>query len=207
MRSRCGRIAAALALTTTLAAVSALPAGAKDTYPFFGPLEIRITGVNGALREFIALSADDTSGANALVKQIAGAMEAPAVPIQQASSTLPHYRIDLSHLAMTPVTLPWASRAGTRFIYHLGAAGSARFLMVEFSSDSAGLQDRWIVPSSQVSAMLDRHLEGLPPMGADLVAPPQFAGSSWGLVVAALVLVGLTLLLMEDRRRWRSSRK
>jgi hypothetical protein len=188
-----------------LAAASGLPAAAKDTYPFFGPLEIRITGANGALREFIALSRDDTTGASALVKQIVGAMQAQAAPTVQASSTLPHYRIDLSHLAMTPVTLPWARRSETRFIYYPGEAGSARFLMVEFSSDTTGLQDRWIVPSSQVAAMLDRHLQGLPPMGGDLVAPAEFSTSSWGVTVAALVLIGLTLLLIEDRRRWRSS--
>jgi len=160
-------------------------------------------GANGDLRAFIALSPDDSSGARALVKQISGAMQAPAEAIQEAATTLPHYEIQVTHLAVVPVTLPWARQSETRFVYYPGTPGSIKFLMVEFSSDDT-LQDRWVVPSTQVAAMLDRHLQGLLPMGTDLT-PVESAGSPpWGLWVAAIVIIGLTLLFIEDRRRWQS---
>jgi hypothetical protein len=201
------RIAAALALASSLAIATGSPAAARDLYPFFGPLEIRITGANGELRSFIALSPDDTGAANALVRQITGAMQAPGPTARdsaRAATTLPHYQIGVSHLAEMPVTLPWASHPTTRFVYYPGQSGSIKFLMVEFSSADAGLQDRWVVPSAQVAGMLDRHLQGLLPMGTDLTAVESTGSPPWGLWVAACVLIGLTLLLVEDRRRWQS---
>jgi hypothetical protein len=72
---RCG---AAILLALGLATMNAVPAAAKDTYAFYGPLEIRIVGAKGAMRDFVALSTADRRGASALVTELAGAMQGPA---------------------------------------------------------------------------------------------------------------------------------
>lgn len=187
-------------LATGSLALTASPAAAKDIYAFFGPLEIRIIGA-GDVRDFVAMSPEDRLGAAALVKQISGAMQTPAQPIEEAAATLPHYRLGVGHLAMDYVTTPWARMSETSFVYYPGGHGSS-FLMVEFSPDNAALEERWIVPSPEVRAMLDRHIQGLAPIGMDS-ASPGAPTASWGILVGAVLLAGFTWMLFEDRRRWR----
>ncbi len=57
---RCGW---ATLLAIGLAGLTTVPAAASDISPFFGPLEVRIFGANGDLRDFIARSAEDRRGA------------------------------------------------------------------------------------------------------------------------------------------------
>ena len=184
-----------LALTTR-------PVAAKDIYPFYGPLEIRIVGAHGEARAFIALAPEDTHGASELVKQITGAMQGPAQPIEEAAATLPHYRIGISHMAVSYPTMPWAQRSETTFIYYPGGDG-ASFLMVEFSQSDTALQERWVEPAPAVTAMIQRHLKGLAPIGS---GAPEVEGAStppWRLIVGAVLMTGLSILFIEDRRRWR----
>jgi hypothetical protein len=117
------RLAAAGLLAIGLAPLTALPAAAKDTYPFFGPLEIRIVGANGDLRDFVALSAEDRRGASLLVAQLSSAMHEASQPVERAAAGLPHYEIGVSHLGMTYVTTPWARMTETRFLYYPGGEG------------------------------------------------------------------------------------
>jgi hypothetical protein len=49
--------------------------------------------------------------------------------------------------------------------------------------------------------MIDYHARGLAPIGIE--AGATGASASWGIAVGAALLAGLTLLLIEDRRRWR----
>jgi len=69
-----------------LAGLTAVPAGASDTNLHRGPLEIRIFGANGAARDFLARSAEDRLGADALINQIDGAIQGAAT----ASRIPPH---------------------------------------------------------------------------------------------------------------------
>jgi len=106
---------AAILLGLGLADLTAVPAAAKDTYAFYGPLEIRIVGANGELKDFVALSTADRRGTSALVEELAVAMQGPALPIDGPPAR-PHYRIDVSHLGLSYVTTPWARLSDTSFV-------------------------------------------------------------------------------------------
>jgi hypothetical protein len=194
---RCG---AAILLVLGLATMTAVPAAAKDTYAFYGPLEIRIVGANGAMTDFVALSTADRRGASALVRELAGAIQGPALT-SDGPPAMPYYRIGVSHLGLTNVTMPWARLSDTSFIYSPGDASSS-FLLVEFRQGDAALQQRWIEPSPEVASLLVRHLQGLTAIGTQTSAPTATT-DPWGIAIAAMVLAVLSLMLVEDRRRWR----
>ena len=196
------RYGAAILLGLGLAAVTAVPVAAKDTYPFYGPLEIRIVGANGELREFVALSTADRRGASALVEELAVAMQGPAPPIDAPPARL-HYRIGVSHLGLTYVTTPWARLSDTSFVYYPGGPSST-VLMVEFRQGDSALQQRWLEPSAEVAALLARHLQGLSPIGTDASAITPTI-DPWGIAIGAVVLVVLGMTLVEERRRWPGS--
>jgi hypothetical protein len=184
-----------------LAGLAAVPAAASDTYPSTGPLEIRIFGANGEVRDFLPRSADDRRGAIALVNQIAGAIQGQAQPIEEAAVMLPHYRIGVSHLGLTYVTTPWARMSETSLIYFPGG-NAPSFLAVEFGQGRAALDQRWILPDPEVAALLQRHLLGLLPIGLMQPAARATARGSWSLALGVLLLAGISLRLFEDRRRW-----
>jgi hypothetical protein len=194
---RCG---AAILLALGLAIMTAVPAAAKDTYAFYGPLEIRIVGANGAMRDFVALSTADRSGASALVKELAGAMQGPTLPIEGPPAT-PYYRIGVSHLGLTSVTMPWARLSDTSFIYYPGDV-SHTFLMVEFRQGDAALQQRRLTPSPEVASLLGRHLQGMSPIGMEASAN-SITTDPWEFEIGAMVLAVLSLMLVENRQRWR----
>jgi hypothetical protein len=200
MRPVSHRSGAAILLALGLATMTAVPAAAKDTYAFYGPLEIRIVGANGAMTDFVALSSADRRGASALVKELAGAIQRPALP-SDGPPAKPYYRIGVSHLGLTNVTMPWAGLSDTSFIYAPGDASSS-FLLVEFRQGDAALQQRWIQPSPEVAALLAGHLQGLSAIGAQTAAPTATT-DPWGIAIGAMVLAVLSLMLVEDRRRWR----
>ncbi len=196
------RVFAALLLSVGALALTASPAAAEASYPFYGPLEVRIVGANGEMRAFIALSREDRQGASALVRQITSAMQGPAGPIEEAGPTLPRYRIGIRHLAVSYPTMPWARMPQTEFIYYPGGGGVS-FLMVEFSREDATLQQRWIAPAPTVSAMIQRHLKGLAPIGSGVPSAEGASTPPWELVIGAIVLAAVSVLFLEDRRRWR----
>jgi hypothetical protein len=183
-----------------LAGLAAVPAAAGDTYPSSGPLEIRIFGANGDVRDFLPRSAEDRRGANALVKQIAGAIQGQAQPIEEAAVMVPHYRIGVSHLGLTYLTTAWARGSETSLIYFPGGQ-AASFLVIEFGQGRASLDQRWILPDPEVAALLQRHLLGLVPIGLQPGAPVT-ATAPWSLALGVLLLAGISLRLFEDRRRW-----
>jgi len=193
------RCIASSLLAVSLLGLSSLTALAAHPVSPSGPLEIRIVGANG-LRDFIALSPEDRRGATALLNQVAGAMEGPAQPIEEAAATLPHYRIVVRRLAPSYVMNPWPRPTETSFIYYPGGEGTS-FLMVEFSQGDAALEQRWMLPSPEVSALLDRHLLGLPPIGSE-VSNEATSAVPWGMAIGVVVLAALGAILFEDRRRW-----
>src|SRR5712691_3846585 len=193
---RCG---CAALMAIGLAGLTAVPTAATDTYPSFGPLEIRIFGANGGVRDFLARSAEDRRGAIALVDQIAGAIQGPAQPIEEAAVMLPHYRIGVSHLGLTYVTTPWARLSETSFIYFPGGQ-AASFMVVEFSQGQAALEQRWILPAPEVAALLERHLPGLRPIGLG-PATRGTATAPWNMALGAVLLAEISLRLFVDRRR------
>jgi len=195
------RFGAAVLLALGLATMTALPAAAKDTYAFYGPLEIRIVGANGAIRDFVALSSTDRRGASALVKELASAMQGTARP-SDGPPALPYYRIGVSHLGLTDATMPWARLLDTSFIYSPGGDASRTLLMVEFRQGDAALQQRWIEPSPEVASLLARHLQGLSAIGTETSAATATTDPS-GIAIGAMVLAVLSLMLVGDRRRWR----
>ena len=184
-----------------LAGLAAVPATASDTYPSSGPMEIRIFGANGEVRDFLPRSAEDRRGATTLVSQIAGAIQGQAQPIDEAAVMLPHYRIGVSHLGLTYVTSPWSRTSETSLIYFPGGQ-AASFLVVEFGHGRAALDQRWILPDPEVAALLERHLQGLAPIGLSGPAARDSARGSWSTGIGVLLLAGIMLRLFEDRRRW-----
>ena len=178
---------------SSLTALAAPPASPSGT------IEVRLIGANG-LRDFIAVSPEDRRGATALMNQVAGAMEGPAQPIEEASATLPHYRIVIRRLAPSYFMNPWPRPTQTSFIYYPGGVGTS-FLMVEFSQGDAALEQRWMLPSPEVSALLGRHLKGLPPIGSALPDETNSA-APWGMAIGVVLLAALGALLIEDRRPW-----
>jgi len=190
-------IASAL-LAVSLVGLSSLTALAAHPASPSGPLEIRIVGANG-LRDFIALSPEDRRGATALLNQVAGAMDGPAQPIEEAAATLPHYRIVVRRLGPSYFVNPWPRPTETSFIYYPGGEGTS-FLMVEFSQSDAALEQRWMLPSPEVSALLERHLQGLPPIGSEVPHETNRA-APWGMAIGVVLLAALGALLVEDRRR------
>jgi hypothetical protein len=184
-----------------LAGLAAVPAAASERYPSPGPLEIRIFGANGDVRDFLPRSVEDRRGAVALVNQIAGAIQGRALPIDEAAVILPHYRIGVSHLGLTYVTSPWARTSETSLIYFPGG-DAASFLVVEFGQGPAALEQRWIPPDPEVAALLERHLKGLVPIGLSAPAARDTASGSWSTGIGALLLAGIMLRLFEDRRPW-----
>jgi hypothetical protein len=188
-----------------LAGLTAVPAGAGDINRHLGPLEIRIFGASGAMRDFLARSAQDRLGADALMHQIDGAIQGPAQPIDEAAVMLPHYRIEVSHLGPTYVTAPWARLSQTSFIYFPGGQ-AAGFMVVEFTQGQTALEQRWILPAPEVAALLERHLQGLPPIGLEPAARAT-ATAPWNIALGAVLLAAISLRMFEDRRRWRLSEK
>lgn len=184
-----------------LAGLTAVPGAAADRLPSSAPLEIRILGANGVVRDFVARSAMDRRGALALVNQIDGAVEGPAQPIEESAVMLPHYRVDVSHLAPAYVTAPWARVLETSFIYFPGGQDNS-FMVVEFTNGHAALEQRWILPDPDVGALLDRHLEGLTAIGLE---PPRraTAAAPWNAALGLVVLVAIGLRLFAERPRGR----
>src|SRR5438132_5912469 len=182
-----------------LAGLAAVSAAASNSYPSSGPLEIRIFGANGDVRDFLARSAEDRRGALALVNQIAGAIQGQAQPIEEAAVMLPHYRIGVSHLGLTYLTTPWARGSETSLIYLPGGQG-ASFLVVEFGQGRAALDQRWILPDPEVTALLQRHVQGLVPIG--LQPASRITATAPWTVLGVLLLAGISLRLFDDRRRW-----
>ncbi len=114
---------------------------------------------------------------------------------------LPHYRIGVSHLALTYVTTPWARMSETSFIYFPGGRDTS-FLVVAFARGDAGLEQRWIAPSHEVAALLQRHFDGLPPIGMERAARGT-ATEPWNLALGAILLSSLCVILLPVHRKWR----
>ena len=188
-----------------LAGLTAVPAAATDFFPDRGPLEIRIFGADGAVRDFQARSLDDQRASVALVTQLDSATEGPPQAIEESAVMLPHYRIEVSHLGPAFVTAPWARLLETTFIYFPGGRNN-RFMVVEFAHGRASLEQRWILPDAEVAALLDRHLRGLSPIGLE---PPvrDTPSGPWTNALGAVLLAALGLRLFADPRRWRLDRK
>jgi hypothetical protein len=170
VRHRARRPGAAIWLALGFAALTAVPAAAVDSYPASGPLEVRIFGAKGAVRDFIVVSAQERPAASALVDLVAGALEGPSQPIEDAAATFPHYRILVSRLGPTYVTDPWVRTSETSFIYYPGRQGTS-FLVIQFSHGDAALEQRWILAPPEVASLLQRHLEGLAPIGQQPASP------------------------------------
>src|SRR2546427_11993011 len=125
-------------MAISVAGLTAVPAAAADRCPDLGPLEIRIFGANGAVRDFLLRSTEGQRASVALVNQINSATEGPPQAIEESAVILPHYRIEVSHLGPAYVTNPWARLAETTFIYFPG--GHDSFMVVEFAQGRASLE-------------------------------------------------------------------
>jgi hypothetical protein len=188
-----------------LAGLAAAPAAATDRFPDQGPLEIRIFGANGSVRDFLPRSGEDLSASAALVSQIDSAIEGPAQAIEESAVMLPHYRIEVSQLGPAYVTNPWARLVETTFIYFPGGRDNS-FMVVQFAQGRASLEQRWILPNPEVASLVDRHLQGLRPIG--LEAPlPGTTSVPWSYPLGALAIVAIGMRLFSDRRRWRGRKE
>jgi hypothetical protein len=185
-----------------VAAVTAVPAAASETFPVRGPLEIRIFGANGGIRDFLAQSAEDRRGATALVNQVADAIQGRARAIEESAVMLPHYRVKVSNLGPTYVTAPWARLSETSFIY-LPGGQHASFMVVEFTRGQSARDQRWILPDPEVAALLERHLDGLRPIGLEPSPARATTTTPWNIAIGTLLLAGISLRLFVERRRWR----
>jgi hypothetical protein len=73
-------------------------------------------------------------------------------------------------------------------------------MVVEFSQGQAALEQRWILPAPEVAALLERHLQGLRPIGLGPAARGA-ATAPWNMALGAVLLAGISLRLFVDRRR------
>jgi hypothetical protein len=179
-----------------LAGLAAAQAAASETPT--GPLEIRIFGANGEVRDFLARSAEDRRGAAALVNQIEGAIEGPSQEIQDSAILLPHYRMDVSQLGPTYVTVPWARLSETSFIYLPGGQANS-FMVVEFLHARSVIEQRWIQPDPEVAALFARHLGGLQPIGLEPAANDA-PTARWNIGLGAILLAAISLRVFGVRR-------
>src|SRR2546428_5492729 len=119
-----------------LAGLTAVPAAATDRFTDSGPLEIRICGANGAVRDFLPRSGEDLTASAALVSQIDSAIEGPAQAIEESAVIPPPYRLEVSHLGPAYSPNPWARLAGTTLLYLPGGHVNS-FIDVEFAHGRA----------------------------------------------------------------------
>jgi len=186
----------------TAAGGTALPAAARDTYSLSGPIEIRLVGAAGQARDFLVVSSEDRRAASSLLQQVrVHGLQPPAEPIAEMAWSLPHYRLGIGQLGYNDGVV-WPRLPETTFVYYPGGAGKS-FLMLDSNGRSLETDGWWLETSPDVAAMLQRHVDGLAPIGSVAVVTPTSSTSPWGLVVGGIVLSGLSLILIEDRRRWR----
>lgn len=184
-----------------LAALTAIPAVAKDTYPFFGPLGIQIVGADGDIRQFLALSSEDRSGAATLVHELSNAFQGNGHPVDANLPASPHYRIGVSHLGLNAPTMPWSRASRTMFVYYPGGDGRS-VLVAEFSQSDDSVQARSVEISPDVAALIQRHLSGLAPLtGGEPARTPEEI--PWSILAGGVLLAIVVAMLAEDRRRWR----
>ena len=188
-----------------LAGLTAVPATAMDHFSDLGPLEIRILGANGAVRDFQARSTEDQRASVALLNQIDSATQGPPQAIEESAVMLPHYRVEVSHLGRAFVTAPWARLLETTFIYFPGGRTNS-FIVVEFANGRASLEQRWILPDPEVAALFDRHFRGLRPIGLDPPIPDT-PSAPWTSALGAVMLAALGLRLFADPRRGHPGQK
>jgi len=186
----------------TAVGATALPAAARDTYFLSGPIEIRLVGAAGQARDFLVISPDDRRAASSLLQQVRDhGMQPPAEPIAEMAWSLPHYQLGIGQLGYNDGVI-WPRLPETTFIYYPGGTGQS-FLMLDSKGRNLETDGWWVATSPDVAAMLQRHVGGLAPIGTVDVLPQTSATFPWGLVVGAIVLSGLSMILVEDRRRWR----
>jgi hypothetical protein len=187
-------------------AAMALPAAARDSYSLSGPIEIRLVGAAGQARDFLVVSSEDGRAASSLLEQVrAHGLQPPAEPIAEMAWSLPHYQLGIGQLGPNNGVI-WPRLPETTFVYYPGGAGKS-FLMLDSHGRNLQTDGWWLETSPDVAAMLQRHLGGLAPIGSAVgVVPtsPASPTSPWGLVLGGTVLSGLSLMLIEDRRRWRA---
>ncbi len=184
----------------------AVPAAARDTYALSGPVEIRLVGAAGQARDFLVVASDDRRAASTLLEQVrAHGLQPPAEPIAEMAWSLPHYRLGIGQLGYNDGVI-WPRLPETTFVYYPGGAGKS-FLMLDSNGRNLATDGWWLETSPDVAAMLRRHLDGLSPIGLVDVIPPTYVTPPWGLVVGGIVLSGLSLMLIEDRRRWRAKER
>jgi hypothetical protein len=189
------RFAAASIFAVALLALSAAPAAARETLD--GPIVIQIVGANGQVRDFLAESAQDDRAVLALIQKLSGNLKPPADAIAQAAFSLPHYEIGIGQFAYVTVMRPVPA---TTLIYYPGGEGQS-FLMLESGGRNAS-DGSWFEPTPEIASLLQRHLQGLPPIGAPGAGGPATT-PPWELIAGSMVLATLALILWEDRRRWR----
>src|SRR2546423_12936862 len=119
--------------------------------------------------------------------------------MRQSGVLLQKCEIELHHLGPAYVTNPWARLLETTFIYFPGGHDNS-FMVVEFAQGRASLEQRWILPDPDVAALVDRHLQGLRPIGQEApLLGTTSAPSSYALGVLVVAAIGVRLF--GDRRR------
>jgi hypothetical protein len=78
--------------------------------------------------------------------------------------------------------------------------------MVEFRQGDTALQQRWLTPSPEVARLLGQHIQGMSPIGIEGSANPTTT-DPWEFEIGAMVLTVLSLMVVEDRQRWRPGRR
>lgn len=201
---RWARVGLASVFAAMLLSATVIPAAARESYWLANPIEIRMVGAEGQARDFVVVSPQDRKAAAALLTQLSQDLQAPAEPITETATTRPHYRIGLERRRMTFVPV-WPNVPPTNLVYYDGGSASS-FLMLDSPAHNEANDGWWVQPLPEVSALLHRHLQGLPPMAAS-PASVETPTPPWEIGLATVILSGLILALLEDRRQWSGARK
>ena len=168
---------------------------ARDNYVLTGQIEIRIVGANGQARDFLAISPTDRQGASTLIDWLASAPSSERTGTDLLAG-LPHYRLGIGRLGYGGGTTVWPRLPETTLAYYVGDSHHAFAVLdgAQFRADSA------VELPADVTAMIDGHLDGLPPLNAEIGSGVSTA--PWGMVLGAFLLALLVVVVWEDRRRW-----
>jgi hypothetical protein len=174
-----------------LAAASLTPTVGYAKGPdFYGPPTVRIVGSSGQ-RTFDPSGGPDGAAVWEFTQEVGLSTEGQARSV--SSPGLPDsYEILFTQGPTATIKLPWYGTPTARFFYYPARGGVPAHVRLYMARASEAPHVTWLVASTSLSAMVERHAEGLAPARAQLPRPDVVpAAVGLGLMVTVLLSVGV----------------
>ena len=191
----------------TAAAAACTPLAALAKGPdFYVPLTIAIVGAGGQ-RTFDASGGADGDAAWKFVQQIevSVAGQSAALPTPGLSA---YYEIVFRQGSAAVNRLPWYGTPTAQFFYYPGRGDTPPHVRLHMAGISEPVRDTWLPAAPSLTAMVQRHLEGLQPLrpsGSPLAIASMALGV--GLLLILLALAGGLLLRWSGSFRLRAAQQ